>query len=1344
MFILERLLCNENFSYTEMAMKKSIFNNFPNDVEKIRIFLEVLATYKFQIDQNISFFDSAEILLHELDLSKVHILENKDLKPDVLLHDLGIDKLEFETLDQVFQSLSFTSKFPVIPSRIDFPPSWMIDSLISLTDPEKPILFINTGNLTIVPLFLSAFQKKFGELGTYFSFDQNKDLTDQQRLLISLADDDLNRIRSSVLTHPLTFGTNIEGLFGTIFLNLLYDIDNRRPMSPSQLAYLSQFLDQELREDGRIIIYAPATLLNSNRWSETRNVLKGKFHIESIADFSFPENNENKNVIESTIITLKKPHQVISKQITLLSPADFEGFNEQAENPLEDLVECVISLDEAQDNGGEVKFQEVLFSKNEFVFDIPSTELTNRWDAKYYCPGRKELQNRLINIPDITWLGSISDLITYGTNRSMFIPFSETSLEVDYSSMKKSFAPLRVEDEIWLNLIEASEDQLKGDIKIRVERRSGSLIGYLPDYDVSLFIDTKIEFNERYPATIIDIEDDPSLGKLRLKIQYSPPNIDYPVKEIKIIRPRDIQSNRLLGGGEKVLISKEKLASITTIITNDIILYPGRDEIRSCVVPSYWEGSACHQDMVIIRPKTELVDSYYLLFALLYGGLKDQLRYLEKSAFSRNIDLSDLEEVLITLPSLADQRRIALDFADGIGDFYEVQEQNQSELFIDGHNLIPYIQGISLSDPDDEMMLIQLLQEYCRFRRKKAVVYFDQAPTGFSDLKQYGKVQVHFVHQGRTADEAIIAELLALGTHARNITVVSSDRQVQQAARAAHARVVSSKAFTEEWESLMSEESLLDPRNRLLSEDELAKWEALFKHEDQPQGNIKIWLDEETLPIGKPTLLSVSCTTNAQNDLKEFKIVPSLSPGEFIEEPQWELSIFEHYEIYTFTAYVRFSQPGSATLICDISFTQIDGSLFEQSEQIALEITQQELVFAPIEQNPYITGSAVDVQEMFFGREDVLEFLRHNLIGKHQSNVIVLQGNRRTGKTSILKQTINRDLFAPHIPVYIDCQGLGKLTDQKFFYKIAREIWRTLRKSDIKNLPIVKSEVISDDDPFSDFRDLLDEFSSLIPNRKIILLIDEFEVIDLAIQKKSLTPIILENLRHLFQHWHDLAIVLTGSYRLRKLSEEYWSALFGLGLKHNIGFLDETSARKLITQPLSEQVKYSNEAINLIIKLTACQPYFLQMICHNIVTILNEQETSYVTSTIVEEASIETLTSADGHFQHVYKSSGTPISKAVVVFLASSLSAGSMEKNLLLPGTKIEVFIEENRLPIEHYELQELLRELSERDIIAIEGGMGNRLYGFKIDLVRQWIRRNYDLQSAISLAQSSPYTRED
>ena len=142
-------------------------------------------------------------------------------------------------------------------------------------------------------------------------------------------------------------------------------------------------------------------------------------------------------------------------------------------------------------------------------------------------------------------------------------------------------------------------------------------------------------------------------------------------------------------------------------------------------------------------------------------------------------------------------------------------------IIIDGHNLIAQLPGISLSDPEDEENLITLLQEYCRIRRKTIEVYFDRAQAGYSGKEKHGLVQAVFVPLGTTADEAIMTRLKKLGKRAKNVRVVSSDRQVQQAARALHAKVISSDEFVAEWQSLVAEQPDLDPRNKPLTEDEV-------------------------------------------------------------------------------------------------------------------------------------------------------------------------------------------------------------------------------------------------------------------------------------------------------------------------------------------------------------------------------------------------------------------------------------------------------------------------------------------------------------------------------------------
>ena len=65
--------------------------------------------------------------------------------------------------------------------------------------------------------------------------------------------------------------------------------------------------------------------------------------------------------------------------------------------------------------------------------------------------------------------------------------------------------------------------------------------------------------------------------------------------------------------------------------------------------------------------------------------------------------------------------------------------------------------------------------------------------------------------------------------------------------------------------------------------------------------------------------------------------------------------------------------------------------------------------------NPYIAGAPVVEQRMFFGREDVFSWIERSLSGKFVDHILVLHGQRRVGKTSVLKHLPNRlpDRYAP-------------------------------------------------------------------------------------------------------------------------------------------------------------------------------------------------------------------------------------------------------------------------------------------------------------------------------------------
>jgi uncharacterized protein len=146
---------------------------------------------------------------------------------------------------------------------------------------------------------------------------------------------------------------------------------------------------------------------------------------------------------------------------------------------------------------------------------------------------------------------------------------------------------------------------------------------------------------------------------------------------------------------------------------------------------------------------------------------------------------------------------------------------------IDGHNVIPKV-GLQLDSPDDEMELVAILQEFARLKRQQVEVYFDGAPVGYDGSRNQGTVRVHFVRQGQTADNAIRARLNRMAKDARNWIVVSSDREVQNAARVVHAQYVSAEEFVNSLREVRDSVPKVNTDDKKLSTAEVDEWLKIF------------------------------------------------------------------------------------------------------------------------------------------------------------------------------------------------------------------------------------------------------------------------------------------------------------------------------------------------------------------------------------------------------------------------------------------------------------------------------------------------------------------------------------
>src|SRR5512139_934167 len=152
------------------------------------------------------------------------------------------------------------------------------------------------------------------------------------------------------------------------------------------------------------------------------------------------------------------------------------------------------------------------------------------------------------------------------------------------------------------------------------------------------------------------------------------------------------------------------------------------------------------------------------------------------------------------------------------------------KLLIDGHNLIGQTTGLSLADPNDEQKLIIMLRQYAARKQARIVVVFDSGnPGGRSKELSGGNVTAIFAGSHTIADRILMERIREL-KQPGDWVVVSSDREVQQAAQQRKMNVWNSAEFARKMgPSLQREVERPEPKDTGLTKSEVDEWLRLFK-----------------------------------------------------------------------------------------------------------------------------------------------------------------------------------------------------------------------------------------------------------------------------------------------------------------------------------------------------------------------------------------------------------------------------------------------------------------------------------------------------------------------------------
>ncbi|MBM3187112.1 MAG: hypothetical protein FJZ90_00130 [Chloroflexi bacterium] len=376
--------------------------------------------------------------------------------------------------------------------------------------------------------------------------------------------------------------------------------------------------------------------------------------------------------------------------------------------------------------------------------------------------------------------------------------------------------------------------------------------------------------------------------------------------------------------------------------------------------------------------------------------------------------------------------------------------------------------------------------------------------------------------------------------------------------------------------------------------------------------------------------------------------------------------------------------------------------------------------YVPIERSPYIVGMPVKTKEMFFGRQDIFEWVRENVSGKYQEQALLLYGERRMGKTSVLYQLLNNPPTPQHICLLFDLQLYGYVdTVNELLFELASAICMRLFEEGIAcEDPEWADYAERPQRAFTEFCARLDR---VLGERRLLIMLDEFGVLIAKVRDHILESSVFDYIRGIIQRSERFTFLFTGAYEVRRMQQDFNSILFNMPKVRKISYLTEGEVNDLILKPVEGMLTYHPLVVPTIRQVTAGHPYFTQYICDELVIMARKQQTNYIELPDLEFVIHNVLQDAAGNIENSIYNYLDKNEKLVLAVLANVTD----DVRVYVPLADIMRLLEAEHIEVSRDEVIKALQALIERDLVR-EMSIGQQLrYSFRMGLTRMWLREN-------------------
>jgi hypothetical protein len=406
----------------------------------------------------------------------------------------------------------------------------------------------------------------------------------------------------------------------------------------------------------------------------------------------------------------------------------------------------------------------------------------------------------------------------------------------------------------------------------------------------------------------------------------------------------------------------------------------------------------------------------------------------------------------------------------------------------------------------------------------------------------------------------------------------------------------------------------------------------------------------------------------------------------------------------------------------------------EEIKEISIRAQRSDINWHDLKQSdPYSLEPTANEQELI-GRKDVLNRLIGSL--KNDSmNSAIIQGQKRVGKTSIAKALKSHLESLGYISIYLEAGDYVEPKAKRTIARLGTKLCNKIIDSEprVKHIPVPLF-----DDAFSPFTDFLDEVERIVPDRRIVFILDEFDELPLELYiRGEVGDSFFLTLRSITAR-KNVGFVLVGGEKMVHIMDyqgdklNKWSVI---QVDYFSREQDWSDYQELIQRPAQNILEFTGDALGHLHDLTAGNPYFTNLLCQQVFQKAVKMRDCSITpkeiQEIMEPARRET---AKNTFQHFWddgifnteKATEKSIRRRKILISLADLCS----KQNPVAGRRIQEYYLVKNEPA----LESDLREFVTRKVLKGEmvGNFPDHLYDFYVKFFYEWLRER-GIQDIIS-----------